>query len=136
MNITPYVHKVAYYETDRMGAVTPIMTILGAAMWFLVLLCINYGGCLIWVEDGILYRRGFLFGHRRCCAVKDIQRFESVSSPRGGSWIYIVDSAPGCYENALKSCYICLEDTAANRAFIASFCGRVIRTYKHRYSHR
>lgn len=90
--------------------------------------------CLVWVEDGILYRRGLLFGHRRSCAVNDIHRLESVSTPRGGSWIYIVDSAPGCYENGLKSSYICLADTPANREFIASFCGRVVRTYKHRYT--
>ena len=83
--------------------------------------------CLVWVEDGILHRRGLLFGHRRCCAVNDIQRLEAVSTPRGGSWIYIVDSAPGVFENALKSSYICLENTTANRAFIASFCGRMIR---------
>ncbi|MBQ4112653.1 MAG: hypothetical protein IJD38_07645, partial [Clostridia bacterium] len=92
--------------------------------------------CLVWVEDGILHRRGLLFGHRRSCAVNDIQRLEAVSTPRGGSWIYIVDSTPGCYENSLKGSYICLADTPANRRFIASFCGRVIRTYKHPYTHR
>lgn len=90
--------------------------------------------CVVWVEDGILHRRGLLFRHRRSCAVNDIQRLESVTTPRGGSWIYIVDSAPGCYENGLKSSYICLADTPANREFIASFCGRVVRTYKHRYT--
>ena len=54
---------------DVTPATALISTILGGAMWFLSLLMVNWGGCLIWVEDGILYRRGLLFSLKRSCAV-------------------------------------------------------------------
>ena len=106
----------------------------GAAMDLLFLWGMNTLCCLVWVEDGILYRRGLLFRYCRSCSVSDIQRLESTTTPRGGSWIFIVDSQPGVFEPGMRKSYICLENTEANRRFIASFCGRVVRTYKHRYT--
>lgn len=100
----------------------------GFALFYL--LGMNAVCSLVWVENGILYRRGLLFGHRRSCVVSDIQKLELVAPLKGGRWIYIVDSQPGVYKNLGKHSYICLEDTAANRAFIASFCGRIIRERK------
>ena len=92
--------------------------------------------CLVWVEDGILYRRGLLFRYCRSCSVSDIQRLESITTPRGGSWIFIVDSQPGVFEPGMRKSYICLENTETNRRFIATFCGRMIRTRQHPYSRR
>ena len=56
-------------DEDMTPTTALISTILCGAMWFLSLLTVNWGGCLIWVEDGILYRRGLLFSLKRSCAV-------------------------------------------------------------------
>ena len=112
------------------------MAAVGAAMDLLFLWGMNTICCLVWVEDGILYRRGLLWGYRRSCPVSDIQRLESVSKPRGGAWIFIVDERPGVFEPGMRKSYICLENTEANRRFIATFCGRMIRTRQHPYSRR
>ncbi len=121
---------LAVCESSSASVAYFVMAAVGGGFTLFFLWGMNNICCLVWVEDGILHRRGLLFGHRRSCAVKDIQRLESVSTYRGGTWIYIVDSQPGIYENALKSSYICLADTPANRRFIASFCGRIIRNSK------
>ena len=95
---------------DVPPAVALIMTILCAAMWFLCLLCVNYGGCFIWVEDGILNRRGLLFGLKRSCAVDDILRVRVVpTQPKNPDLIYIIEKNPGkCWQNISKKSYICL----------------------------
>ena len=114
---------------DVTPATALTLTILCGAMWFLFLLALNWGGCLIWVEDGVLYRRGLLFGLKRSCAVGDILRLRRVSGyGKGFPIIYIIDRNPGrCGENAFKKSYICLIDTPANRKFIASFCDKKIK---------
>ena len=83
----------------------------------------NIFGCLVWVEDGILHRKGLLFGLKRSCPVEGIQRIETVCpSRKSPTTIYIVDKNPGRYgENATPKSYIGLTDTPANHAFIASF---------------
>ena len=93
---------------------------------------VNFLGCLIWVEDGILHRRGLLFGLRRSCPVQNILRLRRVSLGRKTpTLIYIIDKNPGTYgENAFKKSYICLIDTPANRDFIFSFCDKKIRDKK------
>ncbi len=117
---------------DVPPAVALIMTILCAAMWFLCLLCVNYGGCFIWVEDGILHRRGLLFGLKRSCAVDDILRVRVVpTQPKNPDLIYIIEKNPGkCWQNISKKSYICLVDTPENRAFIESFCEKKIKRKK------
>ncbi len=87
----------------------------------LLLWGMNNGCSLVWVEDGVLYRRGLFFGNRRSCPIKDIQRVDTFNAGKGMRWLYIVDSQPGIYECMLKKSYICLADTEANRQFIRSF---------------
>ena len=106
------------------------MAVAGAGFVAFFLCGMNTVCCLVWVEDGILHRRGLLWGYRRSCPVSDIQRLESVNKPKGGSWIFIVDSQIGTYEPGSRKGYICLENTEANRRFIATFCGRMIREKK------
>ena len=117
---------------DVTPATALISTILGGAMWFLSLLMVNWGGCLIWVEDGILYRRGLLFGLKRSCAVEDILRVRVVPTPRKNpDLIYIIEKNPGKFhQNISKKSYVCLEDTPENRAFIESFCGKKVKRKK------
>ena len=119
-------------DDDMTPTTALISTILGSAMWFLSLLMVNWGGCLIWVEDGILYRRGLLFGLKRSCAVGEVLRVRVVPTPRKSpDLIYIIKKDPGKFhQNISKKSYICLEDTPGNRAFIESFCGKKIKRKK------
>lgn len=119
-------------DEDMTPTTALISTILGGAMWFLSLLTVNWGGCLIWVEDGILYRRGLLFGLKRSCAVEDILRVRVVPTPRKNpDLIYIIEKNPGKFhQNISKKSYVCLEDTPENRAFIESFCNKKIKRKK------
>ena len=83
--------------------------------------------CLVWVENGILQRRGLFFGYRRTCPVENIQTIRSVWQYGGGRYLFLMDGEAGICKHGDKKCYICLTDTPANRRFILSFCRKMIQ---------
>ena len=117
-------------ETSSSAGAYFVMTAVSLFFDLFFLLGLNTCGAVVWVKNDTLYRKGFLFGHKRSCPVSDIQRLDTVPHPRGGTWIYIVDSESGVCENSQRNSYIGLADSPANRKFIATFCERMIREQK------
>ena len=99
--------------------------VIGLILFFLF--GMNRVCCLVWVENGILHRRGLFFGYRHSCPVESIQAIRSVWQYGGGRYLFLVDNEAGICKPGDKKCYICLQDTPANRRFISTFCRKLIR---------
>ena len=110
------------FAKDPLSAVfmtAMVVLAIGVALFFLY--GMNRICPVVWVEDGILHRRGLFFGYRRSCPVEGIQRIVSVLPTTGEKALFFEDGQAGVYIPGNKACYISLKDTPANRRFVADF---------------
>ena len=115
----------------------------GEALWCfgasLGLVCIllfslNRAACVVWVEDGIVKRRGLICGFYKECAVKDIKtvKIEYRSREVGfRTFIYLIDDRKQTYKKFLrarKDSYISFRKNDKNLAFLRTFWSGEVET--------
>ncbi len=91
-------------------------------LWFL-----NRASCVVWVEDGMIKRRGLIHGFYKECSVRAIQtvKIKYVHREVGfGTFIYLIDDRTQSYKKFFrirKDSYICFRKNKKNLAFLSTF---------------
>lgn len=90
--------------------------------WFL-----NRAACVVWVEDGMIKRRGLIYGFHKENSVRTIQsvKIKYVHLEVGfGAFVYLVDDRTQPYKKFFrirKDSYICFRKNKKNLAFLRTF---------------
>ena len=91
-------------------------------LWFL-----NRAACVVWIEDGMIKRKGLIRGFYKECSVRSIQavQIKYVHREVGfGTFIYLIDDRTQPYKKFLrirKDSYICFRKNKKNLAFLRTF---------------
>ncbi len=91
-------------------------------LWFL-----NRAACVVWIEDGMIKRKGLIYGFRKECSVRAIQtvQIKYVHREVGfGTFIYLVDDRTQPYKKFFrirKDSYICFRKNKKNLTFLRTF---------------
>ena len=91
-------------------------------LWFL-----NRAACVVWIEDGMIKRKGLIRGFYKECSVRSIQavQIKYVHREVGfGTFIYLIDDRTRPYKKFLrirKDSYICFRKNKRNLAFLRTF---------------
>ena len=91
-------------------------------LWYL-----NRAACVVWVEDGIIKRKGLICGFYKECSVRTIQtvQIKYVRHEVGfGTFIYLIDDRTHPYKKFLrirKNSYICFRKNKKNLEFLHTF---------------
>ncbi len=91
-------------------------------LWFL-----NRTACVVWIEDGVVKRKGLIFGFYKECPVRSIRIVRVRYSPHSqgsGSFVYLIDDNTQPYKKFLrtrKDGYISFRRTRKNLEFLRSF---------------
>ena len=117
---------VVFGESQEIGAELLLFGVffgLGCfLLWFL-----NRAACVVWLEDGMIKRKGLLCGFYKECSVRTIQtvKIKYVHREVGfGTFIYLVDDSTQPYKKFLrirKDSYICFRKNKKNLAFLRTF---------------
>ena len=88
---------------------------------------LNRAACVVWIEDGMVKRRGLIKGFYKECSIRAIQTVKSAYVQREvgfGTFLYLVDDRTRAYKKFLrlrKDSYICFRKNARNLAFLRTF---------------
>ena len=91
-------------------------------LWYL-----NRAACVVWVEDGMIKRKGLIRGFYKECSVRAIQavKIEYIHREVGfGTFIYLIDDRTQPYKKFFrirKDSYICFRKNNKNLAFLRTF---------------
>lgn len=93
---------------------------------FLVLTCVflwflNRLACVVWIEDGVVKRKGLICGFYKECSVESIQTVKIQHTWREGNFVYLVDGSIHEFDRFRKDSYICSKSTQKNLAFLRTF---------------
>lgn len=94
--------------------------VLFSASLFL-LWALNRTAPIVWVENGILKRRGLLYGFYKECPIKDIQTVKERYVRHDGDYIYIINNSTHQFNQLRKDSYICFRKTKKNLQFLNTF---------------
>ena len=117
---------VVFGESQEIGAA---LLLFGAffglgcfLLWFL-----NRAACVVWIEDGMIKRKGLIYGFHKECFVRSIQtvKIKYVHHEVGfGTFIYLADDRTQPYKKFYrirKDSYICFRKNKKNLAFLRTF---------------
>ncbi len=98
-------------------------------LWFVVLgsvfcfslWCLNRFACVVWLEDGIIKRKGLFGGFYKECPVASIQKVVIRYAWREGDHIYLVDDSTHRFDGIRKDSYISFPKTKKNLEFVHTF---------------
>lgn len=91
-------------------------------LWYL-----NRAACLVWIEDGMIKRRGLIHGFYKECPIRAIQavQIKYVHREVGfGTFIYLIDDRAQPYKKFFrirKDSYICFRKNKKNLVFLRTF---------------
>ena len=91
-------------------------------LWFL-----NRAACVVWIEDGMIKRKGLIRGFYKECSVRAIQTVQVKYVHREvgfGTFIYLIDDRTQPYKKFFrirKDSYICFRKNKKNLAFLSTF---------------
>lgn len=91
-------------------------------LWFL-----NRAACVVWIEDGMIKRKGLIYGFHKECSVRAIQtvQIKYVHREVGfGTFVYLVDDRTQPYNKYFRirrDSYICFRKNKKNLAFLRTF---------------
>ena len=102
------------------------------SMLVFLLFYVNRSACVIFVEDGVVKRKGLVFGFYKECPVHSIRRVKIQYSRHEvgfGTFVYLVDDNKEEFKRFLrlrKDSYICFRKTKKNMEFLNTFwSGRI-----------
>lgn len=85
---------------------------------------LNRAACVIWIEDGMIKRKGLICGFYKECSIRAIQTVKIKHVRREGTFIFLVDDRTQPYKKFLrlrKDSYICFRKNKKNLAFLRAF---------------
>ncbi len=91
-------------------------------LWFL-----NRAACVVWIEDGMIRRKGLIRGFYKEYSVRSIQAVQIKYVRRDvgfGTFIYLIDDRTRPYKKFFrirKDSYICFRKNKRNLAFLRTF---------------
>lgn len=93
---------------------------------FLLLSCfflwyLNRAACIIWVEDGIVKRKGLICGFYKECRIDAIQAVSVRYVWRSGDFLFLIDTSTHKFNHMRKDSYICFFKTRKNLDFLRTF---------------
>ena len=94
------------------------------SLFCILLLSLNRSACIIWVEDGIVKRKGLIRGFYKECPISSIKKVTLHHIHRQGTFIYLVDDSTEEYKKLSpirKDSYICFKKTRKNLEFLSEF---------------
>lgn len=107
--------------TEEKGSGYLSFIIFGIISCPLLVWYLNRAACVIWFENGIIKRKGLLWGFYKECAVNSIQRVVVRYAWREGDFIYLVDDHGHHFDRTRKNSYICFYKTKETLAFVRTF---------------
>lgn len=107
--------------TEEKGAGYLSFVIFGIVFCPILLWYLNRAACVIWFENGIIKRKGLLWGFYKECSVDSIQRVVVRCAWREGDFIYLVDDSGNHFDRARKNSYICFYKTKETLDFVRTF---------------
>ena len=81
----------------------------------------NKNACVVWVEDGVLKRKGLFFGFYKECRIEDILTVKIVNVFRSGRFVCIIDDPKYKFDVIKTSRYINFKKTKKNMEFLRTF---------------
>ena len=93
---------------------------------------LNRAACVVWIEDGMIKRKGLIRGFYKECSVHAIQtvKIKYVHREVGfGTFIYLIDDRTQPYKKFFrirKDSYICFRKNNKNFAFLRTFWSREV----------
>ena len=94
---------------------------------------LNRAACIVWIEDGMIKRKGLIYGFYKECSVRTIQtvKIKYAHKDAGfGTFIYLIDDRTQPYKKFLrlrKDSYICFRKNKKNLAFLRTFWSGAIK---------
>ena len=92
---------------------------------FLVFGCFvfNRVGAIIYYdsENGVLIRKGYIYGFESTVKVDDIKRVEKVYLYREGTFYVLIDEGHSKYDGLYVDSYFCIECSKESKEFIEKF---------------
>ena len=104
-----------------------LISIFLLSMLCILVVCLNRMACIIWVEDGIVKRKGLIRGFYKECRIDSIRTVKIHHSHREvgfGAFIYLVDDRAPEFAKFLrmrKDSYICFRKNKKNLEFLRTF---------------
>jgi hypothetical protein len=96
-------------------------------MLFILVMCLNRTACIIWLEDGIVKRKGLIRGFYKECCIDSIRKVKIHHSHREvgfGAFIYLADDRSPEFAKFLrmrKDSYISFRKNKKNIEFLRTF---------------
>ena len=98
---------------------------LFGAIDFLFLWTLNREACVVWVDNGVVKRKGLLWGFYKECPISSIKAVKIRSLYKTGDCIFLIDGYNsnrfGGYSRLKKDCFIYFRKTKKNIAFLRTF---------------
>ena len=97
-------------------------------LWYL-----NRAACVVWIEDGMIKRKGLIHGFYKECSIRAIQtvQIKYVHREVGfGTFIYLVDDRTQPYKKFFrirKDSYICFRKNKKNLEFLRAFWSGTVK---------
>ena len=94
---------------------------------FFLLWYLNRAACIVWLEDGMVKRKGLIWGFYKECSIRSIQtvKIKYVHREVGfGTFIYLVDDRTQPYKKFFRirnDSYICFRKNKKNLEFLHTF---------------
>ena len=117
---------VVFRKTEAIGTGLLLFGFFLGIVCFL-LCSLNRGACIVWVENGMVKRKGLFCGFYKECPVRAIQTVKIKHLPRDigiGPFIFLIDDRTQPYKKFLrtrKDSYICFRKTKKNLEFLQTF---------------
>ncbi len=107
-------------ERSAVGAPLLGFAVLSLIITFF-LLVINRMLCTVWLEDGVIKRKGLCGGFYKELNIDDIQKVVFYLPHKESMFIYLVDDSEHKFDRARSDSFICFPKTEANMEFVRSF---------------
>ena len=82
---------------------------------------LNRLACIVWIDEGLIKRKGLICGFYKECPINAIRSVEIKHVFREGDFIYLIDNSTHKYNQARKDSYICFRKTKKNIRFLHMF---------------
>ena len=87
----------------------------------LFLWALNRLACVVWIEDGIVKRKGLFCGFYKECPLESIKTVKIERAWHEGDFIYLVDNhSPHTFNRIRSDSYICFRKTKTNLDWLQS----------------
>ena len=96
------------------------------AVAYLFFWYLNRMACFVWIEDGLVKRKGLFYGFCKECKIESLQSVTIFRLWREGDFICFIDDSRHRFDRCRKDSYICVKKTKRNMAAVQSVWNKPI----------